>query len=197
MSSTTEKVIALLKSNLSENRFKHSMNVADCAKELAIRFNCDENKAYLTGLLHDCSTKYNSDEMIALARKIRLKTTEEELKNPVSSLHAALSAYIAERDYGVHDKEILQAIAYHSSGGINMTALDKIIGLADAIEPSRTGSEIDNIRVIAKNDLNEAYFAKHIFYMINAIRNQIYLSDVKVNVYNYLVSEKEQKPTKP
>jgi predicted HD superfamily hydrolase involved in NAD metabolism len=189
----TTEIITLLKSSITENRFNHSIGVANCAKELSERFNCDINKAYLSGILHDCSTYLTGDEMISLAEKIGIKITMEARKDPVSVLHAELSAYIAEQKYGIDDMEILQAIAYHSSGGINMTALDKIISLADAIEPSREGSEIDRLRIIAESDLDEAFLEKYSLYMINTISSRYNLSIKKTEVYNYLLLEKEMK----
>jgi predicted HD superfamily hydrolase involved in NAD metabolism len=185
-----------LKSKLPEGRFAHSLNVAACARELALRFGCDEdiqNKAYLAGILHDCSKQYDAVEMLALAEEAGIKTTPEECRDPVSLLHARLSVYVAVRDYMINDKDVLQAVEYHPSGGLNMTMLDKIIGLADAIEPLRKGTGAERLRKLAETDLEEAYLEKHILYMTNIIRARCYLPDIKVKVYNALITESDNK----
>jgi predicted HD superfamily hydrolase involved in NAD metabolism len=189
MSFTTDDIVSLLENRISENRFSHSMGVAHCAKELAKTFNYDESKAYLAGILHDCATQYSGEEMIGLAEKIGFELEPEEYKNPVSSLHAILGSYVAKHEYGIDDEEILQAISYHSSGGINMTTLDKIISLADAIEPSRQGKEIDEIRILAKNNLDDAILQKCSLYIVNTIQSRQHLNIQKIEAYNFLLKE--------
>jgi HD superfamily phosphohydrolase YqeK len=107
MNFTIDSIISLLKKRISEKRFSHSMGVANCAKELAKTFNYDESKAYLAGILHDCSTQYSGEEMIYLAEKIGLELKPGECENPVSSLHAILGSYVVKHEYGIDDEEIL------------------------------------------------------------------------------------------
>lgn len=187
---TVEELVQLLRKNLSDGRFAHSMGVASCAKELAKRYDYDPGKAYIAGILHDCATQYGAIEILELADIVGIEVSTEDRRNPVSSLHAELGAYVAEKQYQITDKDILQAIAYHSSGGIPMSTLDKIISLADAIEPSRKGAKIDIIRKIAESNLDEAYLEKYIYYMINIMKSKYPLSMKRLQVYNYLLPEK-------
>lgn len=187
------ELVDVLRDTLSEHRFSHSLGVAECAGELAFRFQCDVDKAYLAGLLHDCAKNRCGEEMLRIADEAGIRVSEAEAARPVSLLHARLGAFIARRDYGVEDGEVLHAIARHQWGDENMTALDKIVGLADGIEPMRQGQEVERIRKLAETDLDAAYLEKHIFYMMNALRNGHYLPERKVKTYNWLLEEKKRK----
>lgn len=187
MNELTEK----LRTELSDGRFRHSLGVAQCARELAVRFGCDTDKAYLAGLLHDCATKYSGEEMLDLALKAGLRKPCETSDNPVADYHAPLGAYVAKHDYGVTDSEILQAIAYHQLGNVPMTKLDMIISLADGIEPSRKSERIDAVRKTAETDLLEAYIAKCALYMSNILAAGKPLPPKRVEVYNYLLTLKK------
>ncbi len=187
MEYSVEKIQCQLKGKVNEKRYAHSIIVADIAKELARRFNLDEEKAYLAGLLHDCAKDLDDEEMIDAAIQAGITLTEVELSEPRSMLHPQVSAYIAQRDYGISDPDILQAISYHQAGGVGMTSLDKIIGLADGTEPSRTEEYVENIREILKTDLDEAYLEKYSNNMISVIQKRRVLDSVKAQVYNELI----------
>lgn len=184
MKSVTDK----LRAELSEGRFIHSMGVAECSHELALRFGCDPEKAYLAGLLHDCATKYTNDEMLALAIREKLCAHDAVIENPTAEFHARLGAVVAEDEYGISDREVLNAIALHQLGGVPMTNLEIIISLADAIEPSRKGEKIEAIREIAKTDLIAAYLEKCKLYMTNILSAGNPLSHERVEVYNYILT---------
>ncbi len=180
-------LISRLKNDLSEGRYIHSMGVAECAKELAERFSCDTDKAYLAGLLHDCATKLTGEELLCLALQAGLRTEEESSSDPVADFHARLGAVIAESDYGITDPEVLNAIARHQVGSVGMSSLDIIISLADGIEPSRKGDKIEEIREIARTDLLGAYLEKTSFYITNIIKGRRPLTQDRVDTYNYLL----------
>lgn len=177
-----------LKSELSEGRFIHSLGVAECSRELALRFDCDAERAYLAGLLHDCATKYSSDELLALAVREDLCAPDAIIDNPTAEFHARLGAVVAEKEFGISDPDVLNAIALHQLGGVPMTKLEIIVSLADAIEPSRIGGKIDAIREIAKTDLIAAYLEKCKLYMTNILSAGKPLSPKRVEVYNYILT---------
>lgn len=187
MSYDIEKIISKLRLNLPEGRFKHSLNVAETARDLAIHFSCDSKKAYLAGLLHDCATGLSYDRILELALETGLKSKDDISINPLADYHAGLGAVIAGREYGINDDEILNAIEAHQEGSVPLKKLDMIIGLADAIEPSRSGEEIEKIRLTAQTDLLKAYLQKHVYYMTNILKNGRPLSRRRVDVYNYLI----------
>ena len=132
MTCTYEYINNWLKANLSEERYEHSLGTAECARELAKKFGCDEEKAYFTGLIHDCAKHLAKDKTMEIINtKIHLE--EGELCSPKTH-HAPVGAYIAKQEFGIEDEEILSAIRWHTIGKVNMTTFEKIIFLADKIE---------------------------------------------------------------
>ncbi len=128
-----EAIIKWLKDNLNEERFEHSLGVAETSVELAKKFNLDTEKAYLAGLLHDCAKCFKTEDLIQLI-KDNLSVEECEMINP-KTYHAPVGAFIAKRDFGITDNEILSAIRWHTIGKLEMTDFEKVIFIADKIEP--------------------------------------------------------------
>ena len=120
-----------LKNNLNEERYSHSLGTADCARELAGKFGLDKEKAYIAGLLHDCAKCFSTDKLLEIIKN-NLQVEESEMLN-YKTLHAPVSAYYAQKEFGVTDKEILSAIRWHTLGQIEMSEFEKIIFLADRI----------------------------------------------------------------
>ncbi len=149
-------IIDTLTDELDEDRFEHTLGVAYTAASLAMRYNIDLNKAMLAGLLHDVSKRCKSDKYIDMCKAYDIFISEAEFKNP-GLLHAKLSAYIAENEYNIEDTEILSAIECHTTGKPNMTLLDKIIYIADYIEPLRNKqSHLLELRQTAFLDIDKA-----------------------------------------
>lgn len=147
-----------LKSKLDPMRYEHSLSVSFTAMSLAMRYNCDLNKAELAGLLHDCAKRYNDSTIIAKCRQKGIPLSEDELQAP-ATIHAKLGAWMAANKYGISDPEILSAIASHTTGKPAMSMLDKIIYIADYIEPRRyKASNLAEVRQIAYEDLDEALY---------------------------------------
>ncbi len=121
---------------LKPDRYEHSIGVAYTAAAMAMRYDADVQKALVAGILHDCAKCMDHEEQLKIIKKQGLPVTDFELKNP-KLLHAGVGAYLAEHTYGVRDEEILSAIRYHTTGHPDMTKLEKIIFLADIIEPNR------------------------------------------------------------
>lgn len=122
-----------LKECLSEERYKHTLGCAHCAIELAKKYNLDEQKAFLAGLLHDCAKCKPNDELLKIIKEKLKDVDESELQN-YKTLHAPVGAYFARTIYGIEDGEILDAIRCHTIGKVNMSLFEKIIFLADKIE---------------------------------------------------------------
>ncbi|MCR4674291.1 MAG: bis(5'-nucleosyl)-tetraphosphatase (symmetrical) YqeK [Lachnospiraceae bacterium] len=145
--------LKLIKKNLSDHlkpsRYAHTIGVADTAAALAMKYGYDMNKAYVAGLLHDCAKYMTNDELLAYCNKNELSVTEGEKKAP-HLLHSKAGAYMAKQDYHINDDEILHAILVHTTGQPNMNLLDKIIFVADYIEPNRDKAiRLEEIRQIA------------------------------------------------
>lgn len=142
-----------LQSRLNKNRFAHSIGVADTAVKLADKFNVDKSKAYIAGLLHDCARQFDDSDLITQAELRNIPVGEIERAIPLL-LHSYIGAKMISEVYGVHDSDISQAIYRHTVGAVNMTALDKIIYIADMIEPHRNFIAADELRALSDTDIN-------------------------------------------
>lgn len=121
---------------LKKKRYAHTLGVRYTAAALAMRYGCSIEQAQLAGLLHDCAKGYSEEELLALSSQYKLEISKAEMKAP-HLLHAKVGAYLAEHEYGVKEEEILNAIRFHTTGKPHMTMLEKIIFIADYIEPNR------------------------------------------------------------
>lgn len=147
-----------LKGRLTPSRFEHTVSVSFICTALAMRYGCDLKKAELAGLLHDCAKPYGDDEIIRKCRKQDLPLTDDELKAPVV-LHAKYGAWLAEHKYGINDREITNAIRWHTTGRPEMSTLEKIVFAADYIEPRRDiAANLALVRSVAFVDLDECIY---------------------------------------
>lgn len=147
-----------LKKYLDRPRYEHTLGVMYTAGAMAMRYDTDVDAALIAGLLHDCAKCIAPDLKIKLCDRYHLEVSDIELENP-SLLHAKLGAFIAAQKYHVKDREIINAIASHTTGRPEMTTLDKIIYIADYIEPGR--EELPNmkeIRRLAFSQLDECLY---------------------------------------
>lgn len=145
-----------LKEELDEKRYEHTIGVMYTAASLAMRYGVMMHQAILAGLLHDCAKAIPNDEELELCKKYGIIVSDVERENP-SLLHAKLGAYIAREKYGVMDDEVLHAIYVHTTGEPGMSTLDKILFVADYIEPNRDSQpNLEYVRKIAFWDLNQA-----------------------------------------
>ncbi|MGN1313575.1 MAG: bis(5'-nucleosyl)-tetraphosphatase (symmetrical) YqeK [Lachnospiraceae bacterium] len=141
---------------LDEKRYEHTLGVAYTAAALAMCHGADQNKAYLAGLLHDCAKCMENDKKIHICEKHGIEINEAERKNPYL-LHAKVGAYLAENKYNVEEGEILNAVLYHTTGKPDMTLMEKIVYIADYIEPGRNhAANLTQIRRLAFCNLDAA-----------------------------------------
>ena len=129
-----------LKNRLSPMRYEHSLSVSFTCMSLAMRYGYDMNKAELAGLMHDCGKRFSDEVILKKCLKHGIPVTESENK-ALAVLHAKYGAWLAENKYQIRDEEILSAIACHTTGKPDMTTLDKILYIADYIEPRRYKAE--------------------------------------------------------
>ena len=147
-----------IKKVLEEKRFQHTLGVAYTASNLAFVYDYDEKKAFVVGLLHDCAKCLSHEKRLSVCKKNHLDITEVEKENPVL-LHAKVGAFFAKEKYEISDTDILDAIRYHTTGRQGMGLLEKIIYVADFIEPHRKKlPRLSEIRKVAFEDLDKAVF---------------------------------------
>ncbi len=131
-----EKINRKLKKKLKKERYQHTLGVMYTAAAMAMRYGYDINAALLAGLLHDCGKFDTPKGQIRLCKKKGIFLKKEELEAP-ALIHARLGAYLARKEYQVEDRDVLNAILYHTTGRPGMNMLEKIIYLSDYIEPGR------------------------------------------------------------
>lgn len=185
-----ESTITWLKNNLDEERYEHSLGVADTAAELADRFHLDKDKAYTAGLLHDCAKCLKKEELIKIIRE-NLTVKECEMINP-KTYHAPVGAFVAQRDFGITDDEILSAIRWHTIGKLDMTDFEKIIFIADKIEPrTRPQEYIDRIkpRLDEENGLDMALLECYKGTIKSLADRELKICISTIEIYNRLLSK--------
>ena len=152
--SNVEKIKSDLKEMLSEYRYLHSLRVADVALELASIYAYDQDKAYLTGLVHDIAKEFTYEENLDIIKRYHLPMSLLH-NNYHKILHSDIGAIVVRERYGL-DEEISHAIFCHTTGDIPMNLLDRILFVADKIEPGKKYNGIEEERRLAYTNLNEA-----------------------------------------
>lgn len=181
------KILEWLKNNLNEKRYIHTLGTADCAKELAKQFKLNQDKAYLAGLLHDCAKCFPNEKLLAIIHK-HLDVEECEMLN-YKTLHAPVSAYIAETEFKITDKEILSAIRWHTLGKLDMTDFEKIVFIADKIEPNTRDEEYSaKIRDLLseENGLNKALLKCYKETIKSLVKRDLKICLLTIKIYNKL-----------
>ena len=159
-----KKIKKYLKKHLTKERYHHTVGVAYTAMSMAMKYNPqpDNNefmiKAEIAGLLHDCAKCMDNDKKIRICNKNQISYSKIEAENPYL-LHGKVGAYIARKEFDILDEDILNAITWHTTGRPDMSLLEKIIFVADYIEPSRRPiPELNLIRQLAFTDLEKAIY---------------------------------------
>lgn len=144
-----------LKENIGLKRYEHSLRVMEASIELAKRYNSSVEKAAVAGLLHDCGKLQGETNLLKVSTDFGI-ILDSMTKNNNELIHSVLGSVIAEKEYGIKDEEVLNAIRYHTTGRENMSLLEKIIYVADMIEPGRKFEGVDRLRELALEDLDKA-----------------------------------------
>ena len=153
---------------LEPKRYEHTLSVAYTAANLAAVHDEDVQKALVAGILHDCAKCLSHKKQMSLCEKYHVQLSEMEAYENSPLLHAKAGSILAQEEYGVDDEDILNAICYHTTGRPQMSMLEKIIYIADYIEPGRRhlkrfGEEapmerLTQIRQMSFRDLDEALY---------------------------------------
>lgn len=149
-----EKIIQAVKEELPEQRFDHTKRVVATALELAETFGGNKEKIKIAGYLHDYCKFWSKDRLIEWIKTYQLP--QDLLSYNQELWHAPVGAEVARVKFGIEDEDILQAIRFHTSGRPEMSLLEKLIFLADYIEPGRKFPGVEVTRQYAKESLDRA-----------------------------------------
>ena len=155
---TVDEAKALVKSRLSEKRYKHTINVKKMAVKLAKRYGADEEKAALAALLHDSAKELPKAEMLQIFADNAI-IAKNAAKRPAPVWHGYAASILCQTQWGVTDPEILSAIECHTTGKQNMSLLDKIIYMADMTSAERDWPGVEKLRKLEMKDLDAAMLA--------------------------------------
>ena len=179
--------------NYSEKRKIHTEGVRVTAMELARRYGADPAKAELAALFHDMYRGVSENSLNYYVKHLGL---DEKYMNNCNLAHGKIAAMVMKRDFEITDDDIVNAVSYHTTGRENMSLLEKIIYLADAIEPNRVYPGVDELRRLADEDLDKACLSS-LTNTINFVRaSGKYLDEETVRAKEDLerkIKEKEEK----
>ncbi len=183
-----EEALACVQEQLTEQRYIHTVGVMETAVKLAERFGADVKKAEIAAIFHDYAKFRPKEEMKQIILNgggpLEVLDFHHEL------WHAPAGAALVKTEVGITDEDILSAIRFHTSGRPNMTLLEKVIYVADYIEPGRRFPGVEEVRTLAEDDLDLA--------LIQALKNTITFLISKnqtvypetVATYNALVNDR-------
>ena len=141
-----------------DHRYAHCVRVARLAERFARAHGVSTRKARIAGMLHDLTRLYDADTLVAECGRRAIPIDGYARKHPIV-LHAPLSAAVAQERFGIDDGEVLSAIAKHTLGDVDMSALDQVVYLADGLEPGRSFAERASLEQLAMRDLSAATLA--------------------------------------
>lgn len=151
-----ENYVEIIKERLTEKRFIHSMNVADCARQIALKYGADPDKAYLGGLLHDICKNDSEENMLQIFEEFGIILDDiQKLSNKL--WHSIAGAVYIEHKLGIKDKELLDAVRYHTTARADATLMDKILYIADYVSAERNFDGVEGLRKDLEKSLDLCY----------------------------------------
>ncbi len=186
-----KKIRKAMEKTQDDKRFRHTLGVAYTATSLAMCYDVDLKKAELAGLLHDCAKCMKNDKRLSICQKHNINISDIELRNPFL-LHAKVGGFIAMNKFHIQDSDIINAILNHTTGRPGMSMLEKIIFVADYIEPSRKNApNLDAIRKLAFDNLDKAllWILKDTLDYLKSIGGEI--DPMTEKTYNYYKDKQE------
>ncbi len=180
-----EDICKDVKEILSEHRYNHSIGVMEMAGTLAKIYNVDEQKAKITGILHDIAKEMTKEESYKYITENSISIDEIE-KMQYKILHGKIGADICKKKYKL-DEEMQEAIRFHTTGVPNMGILSKIIFVSDKIEKNRTYEGVEELRIIAKKDIDLAIIKILENEIIKNIKKGTIIHPNTLNTRNFLL----------
>lgn len=150
---STSEIKDYLKKNLKESRYIHTLGVVQTAKELASLNGVPIDKAELAALGHDIAKNLSIEDMMDIMKSNNIKLTKSE-EDTKELWHSIISPIVAKEKLLITDEEVLSAMRWHTTGKEEMSILEKIIYIADMIEPGRSFPGVDELRKVVYDNLD-------------------------------------------
>lgn len=179
-----DKIKHNLSTNLDPQRYEHTIGVTYTAASLCMQHSIDVNQGMLAGLLHDCAKRYKQKEQYMLCKKYHIELNDVEQCNG-ALIHAKLGAYLAEKEFRIKNQEIISAILFHTTGRPEMSTLEKIIYIADYIEPHRKLPHIDDMRTLAFKDLDKTMYSLLLMSLEHLSEKKLPIDSMTIKTFNY------------
>lgn len=176
-----------LKKILSTKRYEHCVRTAEMAEKLCNRYNVDK-KTVIAALLHDIAKEHSLEEMIELIGQENLKNIDIINKN---ILHGYAGSKLVERLFNLDD-EVLSAIKWHTTGKKDMSIIDKIVYISDAIECGRNYENVDKLRELAFISLDDCILEEINYKIKNLIDRGLRISKFTIDFRNQLLENKNE-----
>lgn len=182
------RMLQLVKKRLPENRYTHVIGVLNTATALAIRFGVPQEKAQVAAILHDVAKFSDRNWMKSIIEKQQMDPLLLEYHSEL--WHAPVGAYVAAYEFGVTDEDVLNAIRYHTTGRAGMSDLEKVVYIADLVEPNRKFKGVEELRQLKEQGLDVMMEAcvKHSIDFLVSKNQPVYPDSLKC--YEYFVQQK-------
>ncbi len=179
---TKERLLEEVEKQVKPSRFTHILGVIDTAVELANENGVDHEKAEIAAVLHDYCKAWSPERM----KEILLAHNDSSwLSYPAVTWHAPAAMYVVRQEFGIMDHELLTAIYYHTTGRAGMSPLEKILWVADYIEPNRDFPGVEEAREFAITDLDAALRLGLRQTIMHLIEREQPIHPLTVEAYNY------------
>ena len=182
------KIKEILKNRLSAELYRHVLGVAQTAAELAVRYGADEQKAAQAGLLHDYAKEMEPAALLKKAKLLGVPLDPVTRMEGHKLLHAPVGAALLQAELGLRDSAVLSAVSCHTTGKPSMTVLEKVLYLADFIEPNRDFDGVGTLRDMSRVDLDRAVLTAVNLTVTLVLKRDMALHPDSVNLRNQLIA---------
>lgn len=181
------RMLGELEGRVSPKRLRHIRGVADTAAHLAKTYGCDERKARLAGLLHDWDKGLDDDQARQRVRELGIEDQVGPwvVEHLPQVLHGPTAATALSREHPDIPDDVVQAIWRHTTGAVDMSDLDKILYVADAIEPGRDFDGLDGLQAeVGVASLDDLFFEVYKFWTMSLIKRNCVVHPATMSVWN-------------
>ena len=174
-----------IRTKMSNDRFTHSVNVADEAVMLAKQYGCDEQLAYIAGILHDVAKEFSKEEQLQIIADGGI-ILDNVQKNAPKLWHSICGSIYVRDVMGIKDNNIINAVRYHTTGRADMSLLEKIIYTADFTSPERSYDGVETMRTLSRRRLEDAMLFSCKFTLENLSSKELAIHKDQLDCYNEL-----------